>query len=240
MALNLPLMESNITREDLDTLIEYLKAEDPRLTQGENVKKFEQEWSKWLGVKYSVMVNSGSSANYLTIAALKYMYGAGEIILPPLTWSSDVSSVITMGFKPVFVDVDMKNLAMKEELILNAITPETKAVFLTHILGFNGLSQSLVDELEKRGIALIEDVCESHGATLSGKRLGSFGLASNFSFYYAHHMSTIEGGVVCTNNEELYETVRMLRSHGMVREVTSESLKEKYKTDYPDLNPDFI
>lgn len=240
MALDHPLMKSNITREDLDCLIEYLKGDDPRLTQGGNVKKFEEEWSKWLGVKYSIFVNSGSSANYLTIAALKYLYGEGEIILPPLTWSSDVSSVLTMGFTPVFVDINMNNLAMKDDLILEAITPNTKAVFLTHILGFNGLSQKLLDELDKRNILLIEDVCESHGATFKGQRLGSYGFASNFSFYYAHHMSTIEGGVVCTNNEEFYETVRMLRSHGMVREVTSEAIKEKYKTDYPDLNPDFI
>jgi CDP-6-deoxy-D-xylo-4-hexulose-3-dehydrase len=129
---------------------------------------------------------------------------------------------------------------MDEDEILRKITPQTKAVFLTHVLGYNGLSQRLLDELAAREIPLIEDVCESHGATLNGRRLGSFGLVSNFSFYYAHHLSTIEGGMVCTNDSAIYETVRMLRSHGMVRESTSPQLKESYAAKHADLNPDFI
>ena len=240
MALNLPLMNNNIPQRHLNELIDYLKTENPRLTQGDQVHQFEKEWSTWLGVQYSVFVNSGSSANYLTIAALKYLYGHGEIILSPLNWSSDVSSVITMGFDPIFVDVDKKNLAMQDKLIIDKLTNKTKAVFLTHILGFNGLTDQLIDELKKRDILLIEDVCESHGATYKNHRLGSYGFASNFSFYYAHHMSTIEGGMVCTNNEDFYQVVRMLRSHGMVREVTSNRMKERYQSEYPDLNSDFI
>jgi CDP-6-deoxy-D-xylo-4-hexulose-3-dehydrase len=113
-------------------------------------------------------------------------------------------------------------------------------VFLTHVLGYNALTQKLLDELKARGIPLIEDVCESHGATFQGRKLGSFGAVSNFSFYYAHHMSTVEGGMICTNDPEFYETVRMLRSHGMVRESTSEATKESFKQRHPDLNPDFI
>lgn len=240
MPLDLPLMHSNITRGDLDSLIEYLKQDDPRLTQGGMVKEFEQKWSDWLGVKYSVFVNSGSSANYLTMAALKHLYGEGEIILPPLTWVSDISSVLAAGLKPVFVDINLDNLAMDEDAILRSITENTRAVFLTHILGFNGLSNRLVEELDKRNIILIEDVCESHGAKLGERKLGSIGFASNFSFYFAHHMSTIEGGVVCTNDERFYETVRMIRSHGMVREATSEKLRDEYAKNYPDLNPSFI
>ena len=94
--------------------------------------------------------------------------------------------------------------------------------------------------LSKKGIPLIEDVCESHGATFNGKKLGGFGYISNFSFYYAHHMSTIEGGMVCTNDEEVYENIRMLRSHGMVRETDSQNIKNEYYNKFPDLNPDFI
>jgi CDP-6-deoxy-D-xylo-4-hexulose-3-dehydrase len=123
---------------------------------------------------------------------------------------------------------------------LRKINSRTKAVFLTHILGFNGLSDKLLAELAARKISLIEDVCESHGATHHGKRLGSIGHASNFSFYFAHHMSTIEGGMVCTNDEDLYEVCRMLRSHGMVREAKSEKTKSFYREKYPDLNPQFI
>ena len=101
-------------------------------------------------------------------------------------------------------------------------TSDTKAVFLSHIQGFNGLSENLLGTLEERGILLIEDVCESHGATHDGRKLGSLGWMSNFSFYYAHHMSTIEGGMICTDDTAVYERVRMLRSHGMVREIGNE------------------
>lgn len=239
MQVNLPLMEDNITQEDIDLLIDFLKTK-PRLTQGENVRKFEEEWSKWLGVGKSVYVNSGASANLITIAALRHLYGDGEIILPPLNWVSDIASVLQNGFKPVFVDISPSNLGMDERQVLAAITERTRAVFITYVQGFNCLSEHLHSELEKRKIILIEDVCESHGATLKGRKLGSFGLASNFSFYFAHHMSTIEGGMVCTNDEKFYETVRMLRSHGMVREMCNEAMKREYADANPDLNPDFI
>ena len=129
---------------------------------------------------------------------------------------------------------------MAPEQILAKITERTRAVFLTHVQGFDGLTDELLAELERRNIPLIEDVCESHGATHNGQRLGSFGWMSNFSFYYAHHMSTIEGGMVCTNDPEVYQQVRMLRSHGMVREATDDDLKLGYRQDHPQLNPDFI
>lgn len=239
MNLNWPLMKNNITRDDLDVLIEFLK-EEPILTQSKNVKAFEEEWSKWLGVKYSVFVNSGASANYLTMLALKIIHGTGEIIVPTLTWVSDIASVIQCGFKPVFVDVNPDTLCMDDNQVIKKINNNTKAVFLTHVQGFNGLTDRLLSELNRNNIILIEDVCESHGATFHGKKLGNFGLISNFSYYYAHHMSTIEGGMVCTNDEQLYQILRMGRSHGMVREGTNENLKQEYKTKYPDLNPDFI
>jgi CDP-4-dehydro-6-deoxyglucose reductase, E1 len=238
--LDWPLMRNNITRTDLDALIAYLQQADPMLTQGQQVRSFEQEWSAWLGVKHSVFVNSGASANLLTVAAIRETYGLGEIIVPALTWVSDIATVIQNGFIPVFVDIDPRTLGMDIDQVLSKLTSRTKAVFLTHILGYNALSQRLIDELAARNIPLIEDVCESHGATFNGKKLGSYGLASNFSFYYAHHMSTIEGGMICTNDDGLYETARLLRSHGMVREATSEDLKRSYWKGYPDLNPDFI
>lgn len=233
-------MVDNVTREDLDRLIEYLKQDNPRLTQGDQVKAFEKEWADWLGVKHAVFVNSGASANLITIAAVKEIFGDGEIIVPPLTWISDVASILHAGMSPVFVDINPKNLAMDVDLILKKITSKTRAVFLTHILGYNGLTGELLEELERRKIPLIEDVCESHGATFSGKKLGSFGYASNFSFYYAHHLSTIEGGMVCTNDEDFYQRILMYRSHGMVREAQSEEVRASYKALYSDLNPDFI
>jgi CDP-6-deoxy-D-xylo-4-hexulose-3-dehydrase len=124
--------------------------------------------------------------------------------------------------------------------VLRRLNNNTRAVFLTHILGYNALNLRLVEELETRGIPLIEDVCESHGATFGGQKLGTFGLVSNFSFYYAHHLSTIEGGMVCTDDRDVFEAARLFRSHGMVREATSAELKVGYQKTYPDLNPDFI
>ena len=236
-----PLMRNNILREDLDAVIEYLKQDDPILTNGANVRAFEAEWSKWLGVKYSVFVNSGASANLLTMAVLKLRHpDGGEVITPPLAWISDVASVLQNGFTPVFVDIDPATLAMNPADILSKITDKTRAVFLTHVQGFDGLTDHLIEQLKQRNIPLIEDVCESHGATHNSQKLGSIGWISNFSFYYAHHMSTIEGGMICTNDPMVYEQARMLRSHGMVREASDPTIKASYQQNFPELNPDFI
>ncbi len=234
-------MSSNISRDDVDEVISFLSQKEiPILTQSKKVKEFEEKWSKWLGVKYSVFVNSGSSANQLTMLALRELYGTGEIIVPPLTWVSDIAAVLQNGFKPIFCDINLSTLALDTKEIKKKITKQTRAVFLTHILGYNGLTQELLDLCKKKRILLIEDVCESHGATFKGKKCGSFGFISNFSFYYAHHMTSIEGGVISTNDHAIYQRARKFRSHGMVRESTDDNLKNEYKKKYSDLNPDFI
>jgi CDP-6-deoxy-D-xylo-4-hexulose-3-dehydrase len=234
-------MRENITREDADAVRAFLDGPElPILTQSSQVAAFEREWSQWLGVRHSVLVNSGSSANLLTLAALKWAEGPGEIIVPPLTWVSDIAAVLQNGFEPVFVDIDPRTLGMDNRQVLQKLTRHTRGVFMTHVLGYNALSQDLVAELAARGVPLIEDVCESHGATLDGRKLGTFGLMSNFSFYFAHHMSTIEGGMISTNSDDYYQRLRMLRSHGMVREATDADLRESFAELCPDLNPDFI
>jgi len=236
-----PLMRNNILREDLDAVIKHLRQDDPILTNGPNVLAFEEEWSAWLGVKYSVFVNSGSSANLLTMAILKIRYPeGGEVVVPSFTWISDISSVLQNGFTPIFVDTDPYTLAMDNKQVLSKITDNTRAVFLTHAQGFDGLTDDLINRLKEKNIPLIEDVCESHGATHNGQKTGSIGWISNFSFFYAHHMSTIEGGMVCTNDEEVYQQLRMLRSHGMVREANDPKIHQVYKDENPELNPDFI
>ncbi|UCF92606.1 MAG: DegT/DnrJ/EryC1/StrS aminotransferase family protein [Desulfobacterales bacterium] len=239
MKIGLPLMENNITPEDIGVLIDFLE-KMPKLTQNDHVRAFEKEWSEWLGVKHSVFVNSGASANFITISALKHHGGPGEIIVPPLTWISDIAAVVLNGFRPVFVDIDPQNLCMSTAQVLRNLNVSTRAVFLTHVQGFSGLTEELLVELQKRNIPLIEDVCESHGATFQGQKLGSFGWVSNFSFYYGHHMSTIEGGMACTNDETLYNTLLMMRSHGMVREAVAPQQKSNFINAHPDLNPDFI
>ena len=235
-----PLMRNNISRGDLDAVIRFLEQDDPILTQSAQVAAFEREWAEWLGVKHCVFVNSGSSANLITMAALRESAGPGEIIVPTLTWVSDIASVLQCGFEPVFVDINPQTLGMDLDQVVASITPRTKGIFLTHILGYDALSDAFLAEIARRGIPLIEDVCESHGATHGGRRLGSFGLMSNFSFYYAHHLSTIEGGMVCTDDADLFEMLRMFRSHGMVRESTSAAVKDAYRERHADLNPDFI
>lgn len=235
-----PLMQNNITREDLDCLIEFLQQENPILTQSENVAAFEREWSAWLGVKHSVFVHSGSAANLITMAALRKFRGEGEVIVPTLTWVSDIASVLHAGLEPVFVDINPRTLGMDNRQVIEKLTDHTRAVFLTHVLGYNALGPGLLAELEQRNIPLIEDCCEAHGARCGDRLVGSVGWASNFSFYYAHHLSTIEGGMVCTNDDALYEALRLFRSHGMVREASQPATKAGYHAQYPDLNPDFI
>lgn len=233
-------MENNIIRQDFDVLIDFLK-DEPILTQSSNVRSFEQEWSSWLGMERSVFVNSGASANLITLAALKERMGGGEVIVSPFGWVSDIAAILQNGFTPVFVDIDPKTMSMDNQQILEKLNNSTRAVLMIHIQGFDGFTDdNLFKELSDRNISLIEDVCESHGATHNGKKLGTFGLASNFSFYYAHHLSTIEGGMVSTNDQEFYQIVRMFRSHGMVREVTDNSIKERYIQQNPDLNPEFV
>jgi CDP-6-deoxy-D-xylo-4-hexulose-3-dehydrase len=237
--LNWPLMANNITAGDRRTLIEFLKR-DERLTQSEQVMAFEKEWSRWLGVRHSVFLNSGSSANLVTLAALKEFCGGGEIIVPPLTWVSDIAAVLHCGFKPVFADIDPRTLGMSEKEMVKKISKKTKAVFLTHILGYNALTGGMLETLRAKKIPLIEDVCESHGATFGGRKAGTFGLVSNFSFYYAHHLSTVEGGMVCTDDARLYQAFRMFRAHGLVRESNSPSLRRRYISAHRDLNEQFI
>ena len=243
MKLNHPLMYNNISSEDLKAIKRFLKKKNIVLTQSKKIKEFEKKWSKWLGVKYSTFVNSGSSANFITLSILKILNKnkkKNEIIVPTLTWVSDISSVIMNGFKPIFVDINFENLSMNIDQVLKKISKKTLAVFMTHSQGFNGLNEKLIKNLKRKKIHLIEDVCESHGAKFANKKLGTFGLISNFSFYYAHHLTTIEGGMICTNNKRVYELSRILRSHGMLRESGNKSFENKIKNKYRNLSPQFI
>ena len=232
-------MYDNISIQDRKIAANYIRNSNT-FTQSKKVKEFEQKWSKWLGVKYSVFVNSGSSANYLTFLAIKIIYGTGEVIVPPLTWNSDINAVIQNNFKAKFVDINLNTLSMDPNKVIKNLNKNTKAVFLTHAQGFNGLTDELLKSLNKKKILLIEDVCESHGATFKNKKLGSFGKISNFSFYYAHHLSTIEGGMICTNDKQIYETVRILRGHGLLRESGNKNFENKLKKKFNKLSPNFI
>jgi CDP-4-dehydro-6-deoxyglucose reductase, E1 len=231
-----PLINNNISLNDKELLCEFIMGTD-RFTNGPKVVEFEKAWSEWLGVKYSVMVNSGASANYITTSIVRELKGHhGEIIVPPIGWVSDISSVINTGFKPVFVDVDVDSMSISYENIRNAINEDTKAIVLVHALGFNGLTDELIKLADQHDLLLIEDCCESHGATHNGTKIGAIGDMSCFSFYFGHHMTTIEGGMISTNDENIHQLARMFRSHGMIRETSQEYQKQFYRDD---LNPLF-
>ena len=143
-------MHNNFTKSDMIAARKLFKGKNIILTQSKKVQEFESKWSKWLGVKYSIFVNSGSSANLLTMAALRILYKKNEIIVPTLTWVSDINSIIQNGFKPIFVDINPRTLCMSEDQIMKKVNKKTLAVFMTHVQGFNGLSNTLINFLKRR------------------------------------------------------------------------------------------
>jgi CDP-6-deoxy-D-xylo-4-hexulose-3-dehydrase len=232
-----PLINDNVSQKDREVLSDFILS-NQRLTNGLKVREFEDIWSKWLGIKHSIMVNSGASGNFLSIALVKELYGIGEVIVPPLGWVSDISSVVQLGMTPVFVDISMDNLSITAENIEKAITPQTKAIVLVHCLGLNAINEKILEISKKYNLVLIEDCCEAHGATFKGQKVGSFGDISIFSFYFGHHITTIEGGMVCVNDDNANDIVRLFRSHGLTREGSQE-LQDNFVRNYPELNPLF-
>jgi len=238
MEFNWQLINDSITKEDKKAMTDFINTPNQRFTQGEKVKEFEMEWCKFLGCSHSVYVNSGASANYIMASMMKEMKGIGEVIVSPLGWVSDVSPLVNLGFTPVFVDVDMRNMSITLENIKKAVTDKTVGVTLVHVLGFNAITDEMVHFCRDNDLFLIEDCCEAHGTEHKGDRVGIYGDVSNFSFYFGHHITTIEGGMVCTNDERLYDYAKLFRSHGMIREASSE-VQEQYERSRPDLNPLF-
>ena len=235
---NWQLINDSITKEDKKTLTDFVNTDGVRFTNGEKVKEFERKWSEWVGCKHSIYVNSGASANYIMASIMKEKKGLGEVITPPIGWVSDVAPLVNLGFTPVFVDVSVDNLSITHDTIQSAITDKTVGITLVHCLGFNAINDTIIQIAKDNDLFLIEDCCEAHGATYNGKRVGNFGDMSNFSFYFGHHITSVEGGMVCTNDDELYDYAKLFRSHGMTREA-SPKLQQEYQEKYPDVNPLF-
>lgn len=223
------LQENIIDHSQIDVLIKFIQTTE-RYTQFTEVRKFEDAWSKWQGCKYSVFVNSGSSANLVILDILKELFkwqSGDEIIVPVVTWPTDISPILQFGLKPVFVDINLQDLAFDYNDLEKKISLKTRAIFLTHLLGFPADIERIKKIIGKKNIQLIEDCCESHGAMINGKKIGNFGICSSFSFYWGHHISTVEGGMICTNDEKIYKLAILKRSHGLARE-----LPEKYHAYY--------
>lgn len=216
-----------VSDQDKHALAEFIMSSD-RFTKFRLVDEFEAAWSKWQGCKYSVFVNSGSSANLILVDGLKHMFGTGLWVNQAITWSTNVAPILQLGMESQLCDISLENFGPRlDQLqqIFEEMSP--KFFFLTHLIGFPAVTNKLLELCEIHGVQLMEDCCESHGAQFVGKKVGNFGIASTFSFYYGHHMTTIEGGMVCTNNEELYHLLLLLRSHGLLRELPDHVQKER-------------
>jgi CDP-6-deoxy-D-xylo-4-hexulose-3-dehydrase len=199
-----------------------------KFTMGERVREFETQFAAHVGAKYAVMVNSGSSANLILVNALKYhtkfnLVPEDEIIVPAVSWSTTYYPVTQSGFVLRFVDIDRGTLNIDVSQIEAAITPKTKAVFAVNLLG-NPVDWEALNQIAMRhNLILLEDNCESLGGIFQGKSLGTFGLGGTFSTFFSHHMSTMEGGLVCTDDEELMQVMKSLRAHGWTRDLPSQN-----------------
>lgn len=198
-----------------------------RFTNGPFVKQFESDFADYVGSKYAIMVNSGSSANLLAISSLIYsdydINFGDEIIVPMVSWSTTYYPLSQYGLNLRFVDIDLDTLNIDLDKIEGAITPKTKAVMAVNLLGNPCDFNKLKDICEKNNLILIEDNCESLGATLDGKQAGTFGVVGSYSSYFSHHICTMEGGIVTTDDEDLYHIMLSMRSHGWLREQPENS-----------------
>jgi len=236
-----PLMKNAITFSDRLKLSYFLLTSD-RYTNGPKVREFEQKWAEWTGSKYALMVSSGSTANTLLLSAVKEKYklkDGDKVLVPACTWVTNVSPVFQLGFTPIFCDVNLTDYSFDLDHMaeIKKKHPDIKVIFVTHLLGFSANNEAYQDMFPDA--LILDDVCESHGCTdkTGNRRGGKFTTAASFSFYFGHHMTTVEGGMVNTNDQELYELMRMKRSHGLARE--SGNLK-KYADQYPDIHPQFL
>ena len=227
------LADKNIEDSDINELIQWLTKTD-RYTKGEQTKKFEQEWSDWQQSEYSVFVNSGSSANFLVVAALLYsgFLRNKKVIVPAVSWATTVSPAIMLGMEPILCDADKDNLGLSVEDFERLCREHRPAMaILVHVLGHANHMSEIIEICDKYDVILVEDTCEAYGSTYKGKKLGNFGIASTFSYFYGHQMSTVEGGMVCTNNRELYNIMLSIRSHGWLRD-NDEAFTQKHLQKY--------
>ena len=235
------LQENVISDADIQLLIEFIRGTS-RFTQFDKVREFEAAHAAWQGCRYSILVNSGSSANLLLVNTLKELKGwqAGdEVIVPAVTWPTTVTPVLQFGLTPVFVDANLSDLSFDYEQLARSITPRTRAIFVAHLLGFPADIPRLKQIIGARDIEILEDSCESMGASVNGIKVGNLGAGGTFSFYWGHHMTTVEGGMLCTNREDVYRLAILKRSHGLARELPPDyhgGIRERY----PDLDFSFL
>ena len=235
------LQDNVVSDSDLDLLVSFIR-QTKRFTQFTKVKEFEAAFAAWQGCEYCVFVNSGSSANLILVNALKELRkwrDGDEVIVPAVTWPTTITPVIQCGLKPVFVDVNLTDLSFNYAQLEKKITPRTRGIFVVHLLGFPADVQRLKEIVNGRDIKIFEDCCEAQGALLNGIKVGNLSTAGTFSFYWGHHMTTVEGGMLCTDDEALFKLFVLKRSHGLARELPAEYHSD-LKTKYPDIDFRFL
>jgi CDP-6-deoxy-D-xylo-4-hexulose-3-dehydrase len=232
------LVSDTINKEIIKSLCEWLSQDEiPRLTKGDLTVELENEWAKKIGTKYSVFVNSGSSSILLTLAALiqSKKLKNNKIIVPGLSWATDVSTPMILNMETFMCDCNLSDLSCDLNHLEKLFIEHNPSVFiLVSPLGLVPDMEKIVDLCDKYDVVLLEDVCESMGSKYGDKYLGTFGFASFFSMYFGHHLSTIEGGFINTDDEDFYHLLLMMRSHGWDRDLPKwkqTELREKYSTN---------
>ena len=235
------LQENILETPDKELLVDFIRNTE-RFTQFEKVREFENIWSSWQGISCSTYVNSGSSADLIMLDAVKEYYrieDGAEVLVPAVTWTTNITSVIQAKLTPTFVDVNLDDFSFDYEKLEKSITERTKIILVTHLIGIPANIEKLEEIAKKYDLLILEDCCESHGAKFGQEKVGNFGIASTFSFYWGHHMTTVEGGMICTNIDELNDLFILKRSHGLARELHP-SKHQKYKDLYPDIDFNFL
>ncbi|MGH2906454.1 MAG: DegT/DnrJ/EryC1/StrS family aminotransferase [Solirubrobacterales bacterium] len=235
--LSVPLYGAEEVNGALTTLLEQ------NVTMGSLVQRFEAAFAEKMGVKHAIMVNSGSSANLLAISVLAQTVLEGglrpgdEVIVPAVTWSTTIAPILQLGCVPVLVDIDEETLNMRPDQLEQAVSDKTRAIFPVHLLGNPVEMESLMSFARERDIWVIEDTCESLGTEVGGRKVGSFGDFGSFSFYFSHHITTIEGGMLITDSDRLNDLGRSLRAHGWSRDM---STRPELEAANPHIDPRFL
>ncbi len=207
-------------------------------TMGAHVQEFEELFANYTGSRYAVMVNSGSSANLMMIAALRFreenaLQAGDEIIVPAVSWSTTYHPLQQYGLKLKFVDIDSKTLNYDLKALNDAVSDKTRAIMVVNLLGNPNDFDAIHQMIDGRSIIVVEDNCESLGACFNGKQAGTFGVMGTYSTFFSHHISTMEGGMVVTDDEELYHIMLSLRAHGWTRNLPKENTLTGIKSDNP-------
>lgn len=213
-------------------------------TMGEKTKTFERAIAEWIGAKHAIMVNSGSSANLLLVEAMmRPLHGepklqvGDEVLVPALSWPTTIWPLVQLGLVPVFIDIDPATLAIDLESARKALSPKVKGLFLIHVLGQAANMKAIADFCEENRITLMEDCCESLGAYFNEEHVGTFGVGGTYSHFFSHHLTTMEGGTIITNNDQIADDLKGLRAHGWSRDRSDKNYWEK---KYPHLDPRFL